>query len=368
MFQYSRKEWDFDLKRTIAAGLAMVMLLFMVTASATSAGSTANPLITRYYLEGVFSTSLKAEITGTLGGAADKAMDKLDELQKNYIGYSFASKFTQVSLVDGGMVSLATGGSFILLTGSASVSVISGTVINVSTGSEVASGSRLSQYQRYFCAENTTARITASSAATGQVDGYYQVSGSKPPAAQLPFNDVPESAWFYAAIEFVYENGLFTGTSAALFSPNTPMTRAMFVTVLHRVDGRPATSAGDSFSDVTNPSQYYYNAVEWANANSIVTGYTDGTFKPDNHVTREQMAAIMYRYATYKQRDLSTPGTVFDAFPDTSEISGYAAHPMRWAVSKEVIRGSNGRLLPQNTATRAEVAQIVYNYCEKIGR
>ena len=161
---------------------------------------------------------------------------------------------------------------------------------------------------------------------------------------------------------------MFTGTSATAFSPNMPMTRAMFVTVLYRMDGRPATGAGGGFSDVRNPSQYYYNAVIWASANDIVTGNTDGTFQPDIHVTREQMAAIMYRYATYKGRNLSTSGTLFDTFPDRNAISGYAAHAMRWTVSHEVIRGSGGKLLPQSTATRAEVAQIIYNYCEKIGR
>jgi len=344
------------------------MLLFMVTASASTVGSTADPLITRSYLEGAYAASLKSEIAGTLGNATEKALGRLDEFHRNYIGYSFAPRFTQVSLTEGGTVLLSTGASFILLSGSASLTIVSGTVINISTGREVATGSQLTRYNRYFCAESTTARVTASSAAAGQVDGYYLVSGNGPSTSQPPFADVPQSAWFYAAVEFVYKNDMFTGTSATTFSPNTPMTRAMFVTVLHRMDGRPATGAGGEFSDVRNPSQYYYNAVKWASANDIVTGNTDGTFQPDMHVTREQMAAIMYRYASYKGRDLSTPGALFDTFPDRNAISGYASHAMRWTVSHEVIRGSGGRLLPQNTATRAEVAQIVYNYCEKIGK
>jgi hypothetical protein len=119
-------------------------------------------------------------------------------------------------------------------------------------------------------------------------------------------------------------------------------------------------------SDVNNPSLYYYGAVAWANANDIVTGYTDGTFQPDRYITREQMAAIMHRYALYKGRDPSTPGTVFDTFPDRTEVSGYAAHAMRWTVSWEIIKGSDGKLLPQNTATRAEVAQVIYNYCQNV--
>ena len=344
------------------------MVLFMATASASTAGSSKDPLITRSYLEGAFTVSLRAGITGTLGNAANKGMDKLDGLFGNYIRYSFAPGFTQISLLEGGAVTLRMGGSFILLSGSATLSILGGTVINISTGSEVAHGSPLTLNQRYFCTEGTVARVAANNAVRGLVDGYYLANGSSPPAAQLPFLDVPGSAWFFEAIDYVYSNALFTGTSATTFSPATPMTRAMFVTVLHRLDGRPAPGLGGGFSDVGNASLYYYDAVAWANANDIVNGYTDGTFQPDRHVTREQMAAIMYRYAVFKGRDTSTPGTMFDTFPDRGEVSGYAAHAMRWAVSWEVIRGSGGRLLPQDTATRAEVAQIIYNYCEKIGK
>ena len=361
---------DACLKRTIAAGSVLVVLLCMLTVSASDAGSKSNPLITLGDLKGWFTTDVQADVSGMLGGTADLAMSRLDEIYNNQAGYSFAPRFTQISLASGGALALSTGGSFILLTGAASLETASGEVINVSTGSVVASGSPLNLYQRYFCAENTKARIKASSPVTGQVDGHYLMEGFSAPAStpdELPFLDVPESAWFFAAISFAYENELFKGTTETTFSPNTPMTRAMFVTVLHRLDGCPKASASVGFSDVDNPSQYYYDAVIWANANEIVAGYTDGSFQPDIDVTREQMAAIMHRYAAYKGRDISTPGAAFDTFPDISDISGYAAHAMRWAVSWEVIRGSGGRLLPLNTATRAEVAQIIYNYCEKIG-
>jgi len=351
------------LKRAIAAGLVLFLLLFMATASASTVGSSTDPLITRSYLDGVFAAALKSEINGTLGGTADSAIGRVDDISKTHIGYIFAPRFTKISLAEGGSVSLSSGGSFILLSGSASLSLSGGTVINISTGAEVPAGSRLSTNQRYFCVENTTARITANSAATGQVDGYYLVDGADIPATHLPFLDVPESAWFFEAVDYVFGNELFTGTSATTFSPNSSMTRAMFVTVLHRLDGRPSAGAGAGFSDVGDKSAYYYAAVAWASANDIVNGYSDGTFKPDSQVTREQMAAFMYRYALYNGADQSAPGTVFDTFPDRARASGYAAHAMRWTVSREIIRGSGGMLLPQNTATRAEVAQIIYNYC-----
>lgn len=357
-----------DLKRTIAAGLVMIMLVFMVTASASPAGSITDPLISRSYLEGTYATSLHFDIRNKLGGALSDAMGKLDEIYRSHVGYSFAPGFTRVSLSQGSAISLSAGSSFILFSGSASLAITSGVVINVATGNEAVAGSRLTPYQRYFCTENTSARITASSALTGQVDGYYLLVGGTAPPTSLPFIDVAAGAWYFSAVEFVYKNELFTGVSANTFAPTTPMTRAMFVTVLHRLDGRPPAGDGGGFSDVSNISLYYYDAVAWANGNEIVTGYADGTFQPDRYVTREQMAAIMHRYAIYKERDISVTGNVYDTFPDKGRVSVYAVAAMRWAVSKEIIRGSNGNLLPQNTATRAEVAQIIYNYCEEVGQ
>ena len=360
------KGMNAGLKRTTAICLVLFALLFLATASASPAGTSSDPLISLSYLEGPFALVLQSEITGKLGAASGAAIGKIDSLIEKYVGYSFAPKFSQIQLTDGNTVLLSSGASFILISGDAGLDIISGTVINITTGNAAASGSLLNQYQRYFCAEDTKASVTAKSPATGQIDGYYLLGGAGAPTARLPFADVPVNSWFFEAVDYVYENELFTGTSATAFAPGLPMTRAMFVTVLHRLDGRPTAVSGAGFSDVKNESQYYYKAVAWANANDIVNGYSDGTFKPDGNITREQMAAIMYRYAVYSGCDQSTPGAVFDTFPDRTQVSGYAAHAMRWAVSWEIIRGSGGRLLPQNTATRAEVAQIIYNYCQNI--
>ena len=362
------KGMDVDLKRTIAAGITLLMLLCMVTASANTAGSQTDPLITLSYLNGAYKDSLKSDAAASLNSAVAPSVEKLDEIYRKYAGYKFAPRFSPFTLEPGGTITLSTGSSVILLTGSASLTVSSGAVVNVSTGREEASGAALTQYQRYFCTENTMAVITASSAMTGQVDGYYLSDGDTPAPQTLPFRDVDTDAWFYTAVGFVYANGLFSGTAADTFSPGIPMTRAMFVTVLYRLAGQPEVSAGSTLSDVTDTSQYYYNAVAWANGNGIVAGYADGRFLPDNQVTREQMAAIMYRYAALQNRGLSADGTAFDEFPDKESVSEYAVGAMRWAVANGVISGSDGRLLPQNTATRAQVAQIIYNYCERIGR
>jgi len=142
----------------------------------------------------------------------------------------------------------------------------------------------------------------------------------------------------------------------------------MFVTVLYRLDGRPSVGTGGDFSDVGNPAAFYYDAVTWASGNSIVRGYEDGTFQPNRSVTREEMAVIMHRYASFKNKDVSASGDVLGSFSDNDIVSAFAVDALRWAVAKEIIRGSGGRLLPRNTATRAEVAQIIFNYCEKVGR
>ena len=369
---------DADLKRPIASALVLIMLLGMVTVSASNPGSATNPLISRSYLEGAFAQSMSDSIEAALGGAAAEAMNRLDDLYKSHAGYIFAPRFTRVNIASGDSITLASGGSFILLSGAATITVTRGTVINVSTGAEVSSGAQITLNQRFFCAENTTAVITASSAATGHVDGFYLPDGDPgvgplpPPVSHLPFRDVFITDWFFDAVDFVYEGGLFRGTSATTFSPGAPMTRGMFVTVLHRLDGLPEMGddddGGGTFSDVTNPQAFYYDAVAWASSNNIVAGFPGGTFRPYVSVTREQMAAIMHRYAEFKERDMTMPGELFDAFPDRGAVSDYAVRAMRWAVSWEVIRGSGGRLLPLNTATRAEVAQIILNYSENIGR
>jgi len=322
------------------------------------------------FLEGVYGTSLKADMAQTLESATDRSMKKLDEIYRNYVGYDFTPGYALVSLTNGDTLMLTIGSSFILLSGSATLTVTGGTVINVTTGCEVASGIMLERYQRYFCAENTTALITANSSSTGQVDGYYLAEGSGISFPNRPhpvFRDVREANWFYAAVDFVFNNGLFQGMTATTFSPGTSMTRGMFVTVLHRLDSVPATGAAGAFTDVQDPAQYYYNAVIWANANNIVTGYGDGTFRPNASVTREQMATIMHRYAKYKDRDMRTLVTEFDNFPDRNDVSDYAVDAMHWAVSWRVITGSDGKLLPRDTATRAQVAQIIYNYVERVG-
>lgn len=193
------------------------------------------------------------------------------------------------------------------------------------------------------------------------VDNTKPASDSKP---KLPFTDVSTSDWFYSDVMFVYENGLFSGTDSRSFSPNASMTRAMLVTVLYRLEGEPVGTGSISFSDVRSGS-YYEKAVAWAAANGIVTGTGSTSFSPDAKVTREQLAAILYRYAQYKKLDTDA-GAKLDSFSDAGNVSGYASEALSWAVSEGLINGASGRLTPKGDATRAQVAAILHRFVENV--
>lgn len=182
---------------------------------------------------------------------------------------------------------------------------------------------------------------------------------------QLPFTDVGEKDWFREAVDYVYRAGLMSGTGGATFSPGTATTRSMVVTILHRYEGTPA-AAPSSFPDVP-VEQYYTEAVAWAAANGVVNGYDNGLFMPDQAITREQMAAILYRYAQYKGMDVSGRADL-SAFSDADQVSGYAVDAMAWANHAGLISGMGDHTLqPQGSATRAQVAAILMRFCKLAG-
>ena len=181
------------------------------------------------------------------------------------------------------------------------------------------------------------------------------------------FNDVADKDWFADAVKYVADKGMMNGTSKTTFGPNDSTTRGMIVTVLYRLENEPSAAAV-SFTDVVS-GQYYTFAVAWANANGIVTGYGNGKFGPNDVVTREQLAAILYRYAQYKKYDVSVgEDTNILSYADAQSVSAYAIPAMQWAGGAGIVNGSNGKLNPQNNATRAEVATMLMRYCEKVAK
>lgn len=186
-----------------------------------------------------------------------------------------------------------------------------------------------------------------------------------PAPVALPFTDVKSGNWFYDAVKYAYAQGLMTGTSATTFAPNGTMNRAMIVTVLYRLEKSPAVTGASKFTDVP-AGQWYSDAVAWAAANKIVNGYDETTFGPMNAVTREQMAAILFRYEQVKGLENVTLEENLNRFPDQNKISAYAIPALQWAVGQKIINGNaDGTLGPTGTATRAQVAQIFTNLLNK---
>ena len=179
-----------------------------------------------------------------------------------------------------------------------------------------------------------------------------------------PFTDVSEKDWFYGDVMFVYENGLMLGTSKTLFSPHGTATRGMMAIILWRMEGSPAPKGKNSFTDV-EAGKWYADAITWTAENGIFAGYGKDKFGPDDPITREQLAAIFYRYADYKGYDLTVKGNL-DKFKDADKITDYAKTAMQWAVGSGLVKGKSGNLLdPQGTATRAEIAAMLHRFIEK---
>jgi len=180
------------------------------------------------------------------------------------------------------------------------------------------------------------------------------------------FADILPTDWFYDAVAFVSENGLMTGTSSDAFSPNLEMSRAMLVTVLYRMEGEPTVSAASAFEDVGS-GNWYTNAVIWATERGIVNGFSDTVFAPNENITREQMAAILYRYAEYKEYDISGSADL-SVYKDEAAISDWSYVAVQWANVKMLITGMTADTLsPQSSATRAQVATILMRFVNTFG-
>ncbi len=185
------------------------------------------------------------------------------------------------------------------------------------------------------------------------------------PVSGLPFKDVKTADWFYNDVKYVYEKGMMAGTAADVFAPNATTTRAMIVTILYRLEGSPAVTGTSAFVDVP-AGQWYTDAVNWAAANQIVKGTSATTFAPNDSITREQMAAILYRYAQYKGYDVTKKADL-SGYSDNGQVSAYAKDALAWANAAKLINGvTNTTLAPQGNATRAQVSAILHRFCDGV--
>lgn len=194
---------------------------------------------------------------------------------------------------------------------------------------------------------------------SGTVNVYVRFSGSG-----LPFADIPSGSWYYDDVAYVYDTGLMTGLTATTFGPNLSTTRGMIVTILWRMENEPAAKHGCPFADVRRGS-YYEQAIAWASENGIVTGFDASTFAPDRAITREQLAAILFRFAAYRGMDAVTLRESLSSFQDQAAISVYAVSALNWAVSEGLMQGTGDKLEPTGSATRAQVAAMLRRFMQR---
>lgn len=189
---------------------------------------------------------------------------------------------------------------------------------------------------------------------------------NEPDAVKNPFADVNAGDWFYQDVLFSYEKGLMSGMDAAVFAPYANTTRAQIAVIFYRMEGSPAVEGENSFTDVVRGSgtAWFYDAVTWAQQNGIMGGYGNSSFAPNDPITREQLAAIFYRYAQYKGYDTTQGGMAIREFDDYESISDYAMGAMAWAVNTGLVKGDSNLLYPKGTATRAEIAALFHRFAE----
>lgn len=181
----------------------------------------------------------------------------------------------------------------------------------------------------------------------------------------VAFSDVSESDWFYKGVSYVVENGMMNGVGENQFAPNAPLTREMLAVVLYNMEKQPESTGVNPFADV-KADMWYTDAIVWANANGIVAGYDDSTFGLGDSITREQLASILYRYAQMKGYDVTEKADL-TGYADSAAISGYAVEAMQWANANGIVNGMTATTLaPQGTATRAQVATMLMNFCENV--
>lgn len=202
-----------------------------------------------------------------------------------------------------------------------------------------------------------------------KVTGWTWMNWVEGDLGETPFTDVPQGAWFYDPVVYVYKNWIMTGLEETVFGPAEALSRAQFAVILYRMEGEPSVEGvtAKEFPDVPD-GIWYSDAVAWANSCGIITGYTEGAqkdyFGASDQITRAQMATMMYRYADYKGCDVSAAGDLGD-FPDSHQVPDFALQSIPWAVGKEIIKGDGGKLNPQKPASRAEGATIIKRFMEK---
>lgn len=353
-----------------------VLLVLILLAGAAGAAAAGDSLISLSYLRETFYPSAlrmgEKESDRMLQETYNKALGQLDAAHAGQTGGGSGAGQSSDTLAprdwsDGEVISLTTGSGFLLVEGSASAEH-SGVVVDVTAGTELASGGKLTAGHRYLVGEGTGAWVTVRSgqALLGIQGDYSSTPGF---ARHTPFYDIPQDLWCYDAVNYAYTQKLFNGIDEHHFDPEGVMNRAMLVSVLHRLAGSPAQSGGPVFTDVP-AGEWYSEAVAWGAKEGITLGVGGNAFAPTGRITREQAVGMLYNYTTKYLNRSTGAGANLSAFPDEGRVSGWARTPMAWAVELGIINGSivNGTvtLAPQGEATRAQMAAMLRTFCEKV--
>lgn len=260
------------------------------------------------------------------------------------------------------IIRLETGASILLTDGKGKI-VCNGTVVDATKGTEVSSGSTLTQYHRYLAAENTTAQVTVKSGlARIGMQGVCSVTESGSNSA--PFVDVYSGDWYVGAVDYVYANGLLSGVGGDRFEPNVTMSRAMMVAVLYRLAGSPEqelNQATATFKDVAS-GDWYAPFARWAASQNVTSGIGDGRFGPNQNVSRQQVAVMLYSFAQNRLGLTFSGGADLSQYSDAKNVATWAQTAMSWAVEQGILAGNGGAIMPDQSATRAQVSIMIQNF------
>ena len=344
------------MKKIFVSGAVALVLLAGGVLAAFSA-SQSEILVSLSYLTGTFWNDLKATVKQEVDRDTTAIYNEAT-VQAGQISGG-AGSFTVQAGVNGDIMTGTTGSGLIWMSGSGMVR--SGALIDATTGSEVSVGGALSVGHRYLAGTDVTL-IVASSAAQWMAEGKWSVAAGDPvqPPVSLPFTDVGQGAWYYDDVAYVYQNRLFHGDSPTRFAPEDKMQRCMMTTVLHRMAGEPAVNYSALFRDIPD-GQWYTAGTVWAGSLGVVSGVEPSRFDPFSHVTRQEIVVILYRYAQRMGYDVSASANL-SGFGDAGAVASWGQQAVSWAVGSGILNGSNGLLLPNGDATRAEVAAILHRF------
>lgn len=339
-------------KKFLAGALALVILAGTIMAA--GATSQAQALVSQSYLSGIFWNDLKAIVKQEVDRDTSAMYSEAERQAGQTAG---GGGFTQRVGVNGNVVAGSTGCGLIWTEGSALVR--SGTLVDATVGAELTTGGWLTVGHRYLAGTDVSLTV-ASPSARWMTEGTWSVTAGEPLPAALPFTDVAREAWYYENVAYVYQNGLFNGNSPTQFAPEDKMQRCMMTTVLHRLAGSPPVGYSPVFLDIPD-GEWYTAGTVWAGSVGVVSGVGDGMFDPFSNVTRQEIAVILYNYAGKMGYDVSASAEL-SRFLDAAAVAPWGRNAISWAVGVGILNGSDGALIPDGDASRAEVAAMLHRF------